>query len=113
MAANEAIILKTYSLLLYIIPALGKMPRDHKFLIGDRIETKILDLLDTFIAAYYSPRTGKAPLLKSANVQLEQLRFLVRLTHDLRLINLEKYGTISEMINEIGKMCGGWLKAVA
>lgn len=113
MATNDAIILKTYNLLVFVVPILAKFPRDQKFLIGDRIETKILDVLDTFVAAYYSPKPEKYSLLKSANISLEQLRYLIRMTHDLRCINHEKYGVISEKIDEIGKMCGGWLKSVA
>ena len=113
MATNDAIILKTYTFLVYMVPILAKFPRDQKFLVGDRIETKILDVLDTFVAAYYSPKPEKHPLLKEANIKLEQLRYLVRMTNDLHLINHEKYGVMSEKIDEIGKMCGGWLKSVA
>ena len=113
MATNEAIILKTYALLLYLVPIVGKFPRDQKFLVGDRIENKVLDILDLFIEAYYSPKSEKARLLKSANIRLEQLRYLIRLTHDLRSINHEKYGSISDKIDEVGRMCGGWLKAVS
>lgn len=111
-ATNDAIILKTYGFLIYIVPLLAKLPRDQKYLVGDRIQTKILDVLDTFVEAYYSPKVQKLPLLKSANIELEQLRYLIRMMHDLKLINHEKYGDISEKIDEIGKMCGGWLKSI-
>src|SRR3990167_3621965 len=75
MATNEAIILKTYALLLYLVPIVGKFPRDQKFLVGDRIENKVLDILDLFIEAYYSPKSEKARLLKSANMRLRSKRF--------------------------------------
>ena len=38
-------ITKLYDLLLWIIPKLEKFPRSQKFLIADRIETMLLDIL--------------------------------------------------------------------
>lgn len=112
MAEKENVIQKTYELLLYLIPQLQKLPRSQKFLLADRVETKVLDVLDFCISAYYSPRNEKPLLLKKANLLLEQLRYLVRLIHDLKLINYDRYGIISEKVDEIGRMIGGWTKSV-
>lgn len=38
-------ITKLYEFLLWIIPKLEKFPRSQKFLIADRIETMLLDIL--------------------------------------------------------------------
>jgi len=46
-----------------IIPQLEKFPRNQKFLLGDRIENHILDLLELFIKAFYSPKNHKVNLL--------------------------------------------------
>ena len=113
MPANEAIILKTYDLLKAALLIVGKFPRDQRFLLGDRIEVKLLDILELLISAYYSVRAEKPAQLRKANIMLEQMRYLVRLAHDLHLMNHEKYGSLSESIDEVGKMCGGWLKAVS
>ncbi|MBW2647803.1 MAG: hypothetical protein JRE23_16860 [Deltaproteobacteria bacterium] len=47
-------ITKLYDFLLWIIPKLEKFPRSQKFLIADRIETALLDVLDLLIEAAYS-----------------------------------------------------------
>ncbi len=47
-------ITKLYDFLLWIIPKLEKFPRSQKFLIADRIETVLLDILDLLIEAAYS-----------------------------------------------------------
>ena len=46
MAENDNILTKLQDLLLYLIPQLNKFPRDQKFVLGDRIETKLLDVQD-------------------------------------------------------------------
>lgn len=112
MAEKESVIQKIFDLLLYLIPLLQKLPRSQKFLLADRLETKVLDVLDISVGAYYSPRSEKALMLKKANLSLEQIRYLVRLIHELRYINHERYGVISERVNEIGRMIGAWNKSL-
>ena len=94
----ETILTLTYDFLLYLIPQLSKYPRDQTFVLGDCIETLALDILDDVIVAYYS----KQKLERLQNANLERLRFLIRLSHDLKLLSNQKYGVISQKINEIG-----------
>jgi hypothetical protein len=69
--------------LLYLIPQLNKSPRGQKFVLGDRIETKLLDVQEFCLRAYYS-RDKRGHLLE-ANLQLEVARHQVRLAHALKL----------------------------
>lgn len=45
------IIQKTYDLIQWYVPILNRLPRDHKFVLGDRITTGLYDLLDGLIQA--------------------------------------------------------------
>lgn len=47
--SQEDIVNRTYSYLLEMVPRLEKLPRTQKFLIADRIEIILLDILDTFV----------------------------------------------------------------
>ncbi len=110
MAEAENILTLTYDFLLYLIPQLSKFPRDQKFVLGDRIENLALDILDDFVVAYYSRE--KLERLRNTNLKLERLRFLIRLSHDLKLLSNQKYGVVSQKINEIGGTVGNWLKSI-
>jgi four helix bundle protein len=101
---------KTYDLILWVVPILVTFPKSHKFLLGDRIESKLLDLLDNLLAAYYSKEREQA--LRQASLEVEQVRFLFRLVKDLGIVNVEKYKNASEKVDEIGKMIGGWMKTL-
>jgi hypothetical protein len=46
MAESDNILTKLQDLLVYLIPQLNKFPRDQKFVIGGRIETKLLTMRD-------------------------------------------------------------------
>ncbi len=102
------VLTKVYDLLLWIIPQLEKLPRSQRYLLGDRIETMLLDIMDLVIQSIYTK--DKASFLKEANLKIEKLRYLIRLTFDLKYIGISKYEYISKCLNEIGSEIGGWLK---
>lgn len=110
MANEENILTKMNDLLLYAIPQLSKFPRDQKFMLGDRIETKLLDVLELCLRAYYGRE--KRERLTDANMQLEVTRHLIRLAYQLRLMNAHAYGVLSGKVDEVGRMMGGWLKSL-
>jgi len=112
MAAKEDVLNKTYELLLYLVPELEKFPKSQKFLLADRIQTKTLEVLEYLIEGYYRPHPEKIEPLRKVNLELEKLRYLVRLSHDLRLFSHQKYGVISEKVNEVGRIVGGWIKSL-
>jgi len=101
-------ITKLYDFILWIIPKLEKYPRSQKFLLADRIENLMLDILELLIDAAYSKKKGEA--LRSANLKLEKLRCLIRIPKDLKLLSIRGYEFSSRSIDDIGISIGGWLK---
>ncbi|MEM9887846.1 MAG: diversity-generating retroelement protein Avd [Bacteroidota bacterium] len=112
MGEKDNVVSKTYDLLLYLVPQLAKYPRAQKFLLADRIQTKMMDILEQLIGAYYSRGAKKKGLLYEVNIQLEQMRYLIRLSKDLRCIDLRRYEFIQSKINEIGQQIGAWIKSL-
>ena len=95
--------------ILWLVPALEKFPRSQKFLLGDRIQTTALDVLEALIEATYT-RDRRAHLLR-ANLGLEKLRVFIRLATDLKLLDLRRYEHAARAIDEVGRLVGGWAKA--
>lgn len=105
------VVTKVYDFLLYLIPQIGKFPKNQRYLLGDRLETMVLEILELLLEAVYSRE--KLILLRRANVKLETVRYYVRLCKDLKLVNLHGYETISCKVQEIGAQLGGWIKQQA
>lgn len=93
----------------WMIPALDKFPRNRRFLLGDRIETGLLDVLDKLIEANYS--RDKALPLRQANLQLEKIRYQIRIAYKLRCLDTRRYEFCANAMLEIGRMVGGWIKS--
>ena len=103
------VITKTYDLILWSDNHTGKFPRNHRFVLGERIERNLYDLLEILIRAKYTKH--RQELLEQANLVLEILRFQMRLAKDLQCLKVESYGFAAKAIDEIGKLVGGWLKS--
>ena len=100
---------KLYDVISWLLGRVEKFPRSQKFTLGDRIVNLALDMLELLIEATYT--RDRLPLLRKANVQLEKLRFLIRLCHDFKLLSAKQYAYISNEINEVGKLIGGWIRS--
>jgi len=103
------IISKTYDLILWSCNHTGRFPRQHRFVLGERLERSLYDLLETLIQAKYSRE--RTPLLNDANLKLEILRFQIRLAKDLACLQVKSYAFASKQVDEIGKLVGGWLRS--
>ena len=76
--------------------------------LGDWIVNAALDLLELLVEASYE--RDKRELLRRANLRLERLRCLVRVSKDLQLLSLRRYEYAAREINEVGTLLGGWIK---
>ena len=74
----------------------SKFPRNHRFVLGERIERNLYNLLETLIAAEYTKNRQR--LLEEANLSLEILRFQMRLAKDLQCLKINSYGFASKAI---------------
>ena len=102
------IVQKTYDLIKWYVPILNKLPRDHRFLLGDRIIAGLYDLLEALIQARYA--RDKLDILTPLNSKLDILRHQTRLLLDFHLLPIHRYDYAGQHLNEIGTDLGGWIK---
>jgi len=106
---NLSIFEKTYELTLWIYPTVNKFPKSQRFVLGQKIEETVINILEGIILA--NQEQNKSFKLRKISVELDKLRIFMRLSKDLKFISVKQYGFVSEKINEIGKMLGGWMKS--
>jgi len=100
---------KTYALTRWLIPKIGAMPRAHRFTLGDRIYTHALDLLTALTQASFTREKSRP--LESAASHVNSLRILLRLSKDLQLLSFDSYTYATSLLDEVGRMIGGWRKS--
>jgi hypothetical protein len=113
MAARPELLVidRVYELILWSCAHIGRFSRHYRFTLGERIERRLYDLLETLVQARYT--RSRWELLQRANLGLEIVRFQMRLAHDLRCLRTTSYLHAGERLHEIGCMVGGWAKAAS
>lgn len=102
------VIQKAYDLVKWYVPILNRLPRNHRFTLGERIINGLYDLLEGLIQARYS--ANKLETLEKLNTQLDLLRHQTRLLHDFELMKIDSYEYVGKLINDIGTDLGGWIR---
>jgi len=110
MVEELPVIAKAFDLAKEMTERTRKFPRDLRFVLGDRILATTYDVFDALLEAKYSH--AKRPTLDHANLLLERLRFQVRLCVEEKLMTVRQYDYLAGLIQETGRMTGGWRKSV-
>lgn len=102
------VFVKWMEFLEWLLAATDKFPKKARFSFCQRIEGIALDVVEDLVEARYS--RDKRATLRRANLRLEKLRVLLRLSHKMRYLSHDGYAHASKAVNEAGKMLGGWIK---
>ncbi|MFK8042675.1 diversity-generating retroelement protein Avd [Congregibacter sp.] len=108
MKEELPIIQKTYDLIKWYVPILNRLPRDHRFTLGDRMISGLYGLLEALVQARYT--RDKLSRLQAVNASLDLLRYQTRLLLDFELVPVRRYEYASTLINDIGIDLGSWMK---
>lgn len=92
----------------WILDTVEKYPKSVRFTITNRISNLTLDVMEGIVEAIYTKK--RSYILGRVNLFIEKLRILFRISYGRRYISARQYEHISEMLNETGKMAGGWSK---
>jgi hypothetical protein len=69
-------------------------------------------ILEVIIAAGHQQGDERLRSIYMISDKLDLLKVLLRLAHDIRAIDESQYLAVQKIIQEIGKMVGGWIKSV-
>ena len=95
-----------HTLIEWMIPKLDGFPRNRRFTLGERIEGGLLFVLERLVEAAYLRQ--REEVLKVANLRLDVVRHLWRLSHGLKVISHPCYGQGAERLTDLGRQIGGW-----
>jgi hypothetical protein len=102
------IFIKWMDFLKWLLVTLDGFPKKARFNFSDRLTNLALQIVEDLVEARYSKNKG--PVLRRANMNLEKIRIIIRICFELRFLPRKSYEHASFLINEVGKMLGGWMK---
>ena len=101
---------KTFDLLVYLLTVSDKFPRSYRLVLGRRLQEIGLGYLDLLLRARKCSAEERPALLRQADVELDRLRYTVRLCHEIGLLSEKQYLYAVGLLSETGKLLGTWIK---
>ena len=94
----------------WILQTIERFPKSVRSTLSDRIINLTLDVLELIIETIY--KKNKKEKLGDINLNIEKLRVLFRIAYKRVCISDKQYEYISILLNESGKITGGWRKSL-
>jgi len=103
---------KTYDMLLWILPATTKFPREQRFVLARAVQETALRFQERLIEGGLATGRERQRALAQADIELTKLRFYLRLCQDMELITQRQYQHAAKLTTEVGKLLGGWRQSI-
>lgn len=87
-------------------------PKVYRFSLGTKIENYFLELLESIFTSLYLPQDQKIRRLAIAISKLDGVKFFLQLAWENKCMSNDQYALLSEYLQEVGKMLGGWKKGL-
>ena len=100
--------IKSFEMVLWLMEHTKKFPKHQRFVLAKRMEETALSFQDQLVWA--TKTNQKIPALIEADYHLERLRLYNRLALKMRLHAMGPYEHLARMLEEIGRLMGGWLR---
>lgn len=67
-----------------------------------------IDTIEAVSAAAFLPREEKMPYVRLATRKIDALKLLLMILWETKSLDTKKYAALSDKMDEVGRMLGGW-----
>lgn len=96
--------------MVWLLEHTRKFPKYQRFRLAKQIDDAIFAFHECLIRAAQTQNPHQ--YLREADIQLDLLRAYLRLAVELKYTSRDQYGHAARHTTEIGRLLGGWLKAI-
>ncbi len=109
---NIPLFQKLYDFYKLLYQYLKLFPKKDQHSLGQKIDRLTLTIFELTITAGMNSQEKKLPFIEKSIVSLDMLRILIRLAKDIQALDNKKYIQLIQLLQEIGRMLGGWRKSL-
>ena len=110
MSQESPLFTKAFDLLVYLFQVTDSFPRSQRAVLGRRVQESSLRLFDLLLQARKCPPDQRGDLLAQADLELDRLRYSVRLCLEIGLLTRKQGIHASGLLGECGRLLGAWVK---
>lgn len=97
-------------MLTWLLPDCEKFPKAQRYLVVQRLGDSALDFQEALFHANAQRGEQRLAHLRAADGYLTTLRLYLRLAFQWAWLDAGQYEHVSQMVEEIGRLLGGWIK---
>jgi four helix bundle protein len=112
MSETLVIFTRTYDFVTWILPMTEKFPKSQRFTVTQRLQNSVLNFQEALIEVNALRGARRTEKLHFADAELRKTRLYLRLCVKWQWLTPGQYKHASEMVAEIGRLLGGWMKYV-
>jgi len=84
------------------------LPKEHRYTLGQKIDNLLSEVIEAISSASFLAREEKQPFIKIAIRKTDTIKVFLLILWETKSLDNKKYLSLSEKLNEIGRMLGGW-----
>lgn len=99
-----------YKLWHEIVP---NFPKTSRYTLGGKVDSLFLETVEFLLSAGSVSSAERLIKVSRALSATDSVKFLLQVAWEIRSLDTKKYTALSEKLDEIGRMLGGWLKQLS
>jgi len=99
---------KSKDLYLLWYNAYKSLPKEHRYTLGIKIDNLLTELIEATACASFLVGLEKLNYIKMAIRKVDAVKIFLLILWETKSLDNKRYLTLSEKIQEIGRMLGGW-----
>lgn len=100
---------KLYDFYNQLTQAINNFPKTKRYTLGQKIDNITLDIFELLFEIPFSK--NKISTLQQISIKIDLLKVLLRSAKDNQSITDKRYLELQTVLQEIGKMLGGWMRS--
>jgi len=92
---------------------LPNMAKTSRYTLGQKIDDLFIETTELIFLASHLSKEQKLPSLQKAVAKLDLLKLFLQISWEIKAIDNTKYAMLSEPLEEVGRMLGGWVRQTA
>ena len=112
MTETSPLFAGTYDFLAWLLNRAQSFPRSQRLVVTQRLQNAALDFQELIVEADAARGAERRDLLRRADAALNKVRLYLRLCREWGWLTPGQYQHAAQMITEIGRLLGGWIKTV-
>jgi hypothetical protein len=100
---------KLYEFYSKLSQAISSFPKTKRYTLGQKLDNLTLEILELLFSVPIS--TNKTATLQKISIKVDLLKIILRLSKDSQSITDKRYLELQRILQEIGKMLGGWIRS--